>query len=175
VHRSSRGLFQHLSDGTEEKERKPSNRAVSLRATFQPVTSQVGQPRQFSWSKLYHIIRLKIYFTFISINTVRVYRGFLRTHNPIITSNIERIQNMGFKKHFKIITFDEKYGSRRQRDSLAHYSSTGRISTTYNQRVQDTIGALCYHNPTHHYDIIVKKDIAKRFYLHVYRSVKLYQ
>jgi hypothetical protein len=39
-------------------------------------------------------------------------------------------------------------------------ASTGRISTTFNQRAQSPIGALHYHNLTrHHYDFIVRRVI----------------
>jgi hypothetical protein len=51
--------------------------------------------------------------TFICL-TIRV--SALRIRNPVLTSNIESMQNTGFKNVFKIKTFHETDDSLRQRD-----------------------------------------------------------
>jgi hypothetical protein len=39
---------------------------------------------------------------------------------------------------------------------------TGRISATCNERVKQSIGALCYHYFTHHHDLVVQTEMNAR-------------
>jgi hypothetical protein len=53
------------------------------------------------------------------------------------------------------LTFNGLHGVMSQKIEPFRETIVGGICTTCDQRVQRSIGAMCYHNPTqHHYDII---------------------
>jgi hypothetical protein len=89
----------------------------------------------------------------LSINSVS------HTRKPLITCNIEEIQNTSFKKFLCISIFHENCDSRRQR-LLSEAQSSGKISTTYNHHVLRSIEALCYYHylTQHHNNFIIQRD-----------------
>jgi hypothetical protein len=81
------------------------------------------------------------------------------SRNPVITSNIVKIQISILKNFFKIRNFyecDESWRQTERERLLFVDPCISRIYTTFNQRMLLSVGALCPYNLAHHhYDFII--------------------
>jgi hypothetical protein len=81
--------------------------------------------------------------------------AYLLSNHNIVTSNNKKYKSQVSRRYCD---------SWRQRDCIWQIHLRDKINTTCKQRVERTIGALCYHNPTQHrYDFIPLRDIIRGY------------